>query len=163
MAVARRFTMMVVVLLVVVLAGSALWTWFSLSWPYSEGERAGVLRAGEPFRVDFDGHAAEKLEDFVAGVQISKIDGTVVFGSNTAVDRYEPGAVGGRFSVSLRFASADLAAGTYSLDVAVHARDGAPYDYRVGALRFDVYAPEASSGTWRPAREWKIEPREHES
>ena len=44
MAVARRFTVMVVILLVVVLAGSALWTWFSLSWPYSEGERAGVLQ-----------------------------------------------------------------------------------------------------------------------
>jgi lipopolysaccharide transport system ATP-binding protein len=127
-----------------------------------DGALAGVLRAGEPFRVEFGGHAPERLEDFVAGVQISKVDGTVVFGSNTAIDRYEAGSVGGRFSISLRFLSADLAAGTYSLDVAVHSRDGAPYDYRVGALRFDVYAPEAASGIWRPAREWKIEAGERE-
>jgi hypothetical protein len=32
----------IVVLLVVLLAG--LWTWFTLSWAYSEGERAGVLQ-----------------------------------------------------------------------------------------------------------------------
>ncbi|HEY0682694.1 MAG TPA: hypothetical protein VGD45_10215 [Steroidobacter sp.] len=31
-----------VVLLAVVLGG--LWTWFSLSWSYSEGERAGILQ-----------------------------------------------------------------------------------------------------------------------
>ena len=97
------------------------------------------------------------VEDFVAGVQISKIDGTVVFGSNTLIDRYAASAVAGAFTVSLRFESADLAAGAYSLDVAVHRRDGAPYDYRAGIVRFDVYAPEATAGVWRPARTWQID------
>jgi hypothetical protein len=32
----------IVLLLVVLVAG--LWTWFTLSWAYSEGERAGVLQ-----------------------------------------------------------------------------------------------------------------------
>ncbi len=121
------------------------------------GDPAGVLRAGEPFRVEFTGRAEGAVEDFVAGVQISKIDGTVVFGSNTLIDRYEARAVAGAFTVSLRFESADLAAGTYSLDVALHRRDGAPYDYRAGIVRFDVFAPEATAGVWRPARTWKID------
>jgi hypothetical protein len=34
--------LLIVVVLVVLLG--ALWTWFSLSWAYSEGERAGVLQ-----------------------------------------------------------------------------------------------------------------------
>lgn len=34
--------LILVLVLVVLLAG--LWTWFSLSWAYSEGERAGVLQ-----------------------------------------------------------------------------------------------------------------------
>ncbi len=34
---------LIVALLLVVLLGG-LWTWFSLSWAYSEGERAGVLQ-----------------------------------------------------------------------------------------------------------------------
>lgn len=36
----RRFLWITVAVLVL---GSALWTWFSLSWSYSEGDRAGVL------------------------------------------------------------------------------------------------------------------------
>ena len=34
--------LMILLGLVVVIAG--LWTWFSLSWAYSEGERAGILQ-----------------------------------------------------------------------------------------------------------------------
>jgi len=36
-----RFLVIAVVLALVLAAG---WTWFSLSWAYSEGERAGVLQ-----------------------------------------------------------------------------------------------------------------------
>lgn len=36
----RRFAW---ITLLVVILGGALWTWFSLSWAYSEGDRAGVL------------------------------------------------------------------------------------------------------------------------
>ena len=31
-------------LIVVILLAAGLWTWFSLSWSYSEGERAGTLQ-----------------------------------------------------------------------------------------------------------------------
>jgi hypothetical protein len=39
-----RFGRVLVIALVLVLLVSGLWTWFSLSWAYSEGERAGVLQ-----------------------------------------------------------------------------------------------------------------------
>jgi hypothetical protein len=32
------------ILLLLVIVGSALWTWLTLSWAYSDGERAGVLQ-----------------------------------------------------------------------------------------------------------------------
>lgn len=38
------FAKVVLIVLALVLAGVALWTWFSLSWSYSEGDRAGVLQ-----------------------------------------------------------------------------------------------------------------------
>jgi hypothetical protein len=38
------FGRIVVIVLVLVLLLAALWTWFALSWAYSEGERAGVLQ-----------------------------------------------------------------------------------------------------------------------
>lgn len=40
----RRYTKVGLVLLALVILAPVLWTWFSLSWPYSEGERAGVLQ-----------------------------------------------------------------------------------------------------------------------
>jgi hypothetical protein len=39
-----RFGRILLILLVLVLLLGAAWTWFSLSWAYSEGERAGVLQ-----------------------------------------------------------------------------------------------------------------------
>jgi hypothetical protein len=38
------FAKVVSILLALVLGGIALWTWFSLSWSYSEGDRAGILQ-----------------------------------------------------------------------------------------------------------------------
>ena len=40
----RIFARVVLIALVLIVLGGALWTWFSLSWAYSEGERAGVLQ-----------------------------------------------------------------------------------------------------------------------
>jgi len=40
----RVFARVVLIGLVLVVLLGALWTWFSLSWAYSEGERAGVLQ-----------------------------------------------------------------------------------------------------------------------
>jgi hypothetical protein len=34
----------VLILLVVIVAGAALWTWLTLSWAYADGTRAGVLQ-----------------------------------------------------------------------------------------------------------------------
>ena len=40
----RRFGRILLMVLVLALLLGGLWTWFSLSWSYSEGERAGVLQ-----------------------------------------------------------------------------------------------------------------------
>jgi hypothetical protein len=39
-----RFGRLLLIVAVLVVLLGALWTWFSLSWAYSEGERAGVLQ-----------------------------------------------------------------------------------------------------------------------
>jgi hypothetical protein len=39
-----RFGRILGILLALVVVIAALWTWFALSWSYSEGERAGVLQ-----------------------------------------------------------------------------------------------------------------------
>jgi lipopolysaccharide transport system ATP-binding protein len=120
------------------------------------GEETRMIPAGAPFRVELSGETRGPLLDFVAGVQISRIDGTVVFGSNTLIDGHESGRVEGSFEVALEIDAADLAAGTYSLDAAIHAADGAPYDYRRDVARFDVFTLEKTAGVWRPRRRWDL-------
>jgi ABC-type polysaccharide/polyol phosphate transport system ATPase subunit len=120
------------------------------------GAAAGTLQAGRPFRVELTGTAAAPISDFVAGVRISRIDGTTVFGTNTRVDGHEAERIEGPFRIEIDFSAADLTAGTYALDAAVHAADGAPYDYRADVLRFDVFAPEATAGVWRASRRWNL-------
>ena len=40
----RRFGRVAIILIAILILLPVLWTWFSLSWAYSEGERAGVLQ-----------------------------------------------------------------------------------------------------------------------
>jgi len=120
------------------------------------GEPAGVLTAGRPFRVEIAGTADRAIADFVAGIRIARVDGTTVFGTNTRIDGHLAERVEGPFRIAVSFSAADLASGTYALDVAVHAADGAPYDYRADVLRFDVRAPEATASVWRAPRRWDL-------
>jgi hypothetical protein len=39
-----RFGRWLIIMLMVFLVGSGLWTWLTLNWAYAEGERAGVLQ-----------------------------------------------------------------------------------------------------------------------
>ena len=98
--------------------------------------------------------AGEPLADFVFGFQFSTVAGAVVFGSNTLARRPCAGHLLRRRRGALEIPSVDLAPGVYALDAAVHARDGAPYDYRRDVLRFEVTADAASAGVWSPPRKW---------
>lgn len=39
----NRFGRVVLIVLALIVVAAVLWTWFTLSWAYSEGERAGAL------------------------------------------------------------------------------------------------------------------------
>jgi hypothetical protein len=100
--------------------------------------------------------ASSPLADFVFGFGISTVAGATVFGTNTSIDGFIPGQLGGSATVVLDILSLDLAPGVYSVDAAIHARDGSPYDYRRDVLRFEVTAERASAGVWSPERKWSF-------
>ena len=52
--------------------------------------------------------------------------------------------------VTFRDRSLDLVEGTYKLDVAVHKRDGAPYDYHRLLYTFRVKSRSRDVGIYRP-------------
>ncbi|HKA37712.1 MAG TPA: ABC transporter ATP-binding protein [Thermoanaerobaculia bacterium] len=121
------------------------------------GNRAGRISSREPAALRMRVRAAVPLSDFVFGFAISTVAGAVVFGSNTDIDGFAPGEFAGEGSVTLEIPACALAPGLYSADAAVHARDGAPYDYRRDVLRFEVTADTATAGVWNPDRRWRFE------
>ncbi len=50
-----------------------------------------------------------------------------------------------------------LAPGEYVVDVAVHTRDGAPYDYQRKALTLTVTARTGGVGVYFPEHHWEFE------
>jgi hypothetical protein len=54
--------------------------------------------------------------------------------------------------------SLDLTEGTYKLDVAVHKRDGFPYDYHRLLYTFRVKSRVKDVGIFRPPHSWAFSP-----
>ena len=120
------------------------------------GRPVSRIGSGEPARLAMEVGAAAPLSDFVFGFGIATVAGTTVFGSNTAIDGFVAGELGRAATAVLDIPSLDLAPGVYSVDAAVHARDGSPYDYRRDVLRFEVTADRAGAGVWNPERRWSF-------
>jgi len=120
----------------------------------AEGRPVALLESGGPARFLLDVRAPGGLADFVFGIAISTVSGAPVFGSNTDIDGLVPEDFRGEATVVLEIPSLDLAAGVYSVDAAVHARDGSPYDYRRDLLRFEVSAERSAAGVWNPRHAW---------
>jgi hypothetical protein len=55
-----------------------------------------------------------------------------------------------------RIESLDLVDGTYKLDVAVHRRDGYPYDYHRLRYTFRVKSRSRDVGIYRPRHAWRF-------
>jgi ABC-type polysaccharide/polyol phosphate transport system ATPase subunit len=123
----------------------------------AEGRSAERVRSGAPATLEMDVEASEPLADFVFGFAVASSDGTAVFGTNTDIDGFQPREFSGRARIRLEIPALALAPGTYSVDAAVHARNGTPYDHRRAALRFEVIADRPIGGVWNPARRWDFQ------
>ena len=123
----------------------------------AEGRSAERVRSGAPATLEMDVEASEPLADFVFGFAVASSDGTAVFGTNTDLDGFRPREFSGRARIRLEIPALALAPGIYSVDAAIHARNGTPYDHRRAALRFEVVADRPAAGVWNPARRWDFQ------
>ncbi|HEY2739728.1 MAG TPA: ABC transporter ATP-binding protein [Thermoanaerobaculia bacterium] len=112
------------------------------------------LQSGEDATFEIEVRAAAALTDFVFGVAIATPRGTEVWGTNTDLAGYVPASFAGAVTVRLTCPAFRLAAGEYTVDVAVHARDGAPYDYHRRALSFTVTESRGGVGVYSPEHRW---------
>jgi ABC-type polysaccharide/polyol phosphate transport system ATPase subunit len=109
---------------------------------------------GEPLTVALAIRARAPVEDFVFGIGIFTADGVSVYGTNTHLEEFLPRLAHGEGEVHFRIQELRLVEGTYLLDVAVHKRDGTPYDYHRGLHSFRVKSRVKDVGVHRPLHAW---------
>jgi ABC-type polysaccharide/polyol phosphate transport system ATPase subunit len=118
------------------------------------GEPSFVFHTGDPMSIRLSVRAAKPTGDFVFGVGLFNADGVCCFGTNTELEQMQPDQLVGEADVTFAIDSLDLVEGSYKLDVAVHKRDGAPYDYHRLLYTFRVASRSRDVGIFRPRHHW---------
>lgn len=98
------------------------------------------------------------VEESVFGMAILRDDGLWCYGSNTAIDGMHLPPLGEKGVVEVPLESLGFIAGTYYLDVAVHAKDGYPFDYHSFLYSFRVESEMRDVGVFRLPHRWTIQP-----
>ena len=124
----------------------------------AQGETSHIFQSGDPMAIHLSVRAHQPTTDFVFGVGIYSAEGVNCYGTNTHLEDFTPQEVRGEGEVVFRLESLDLVEGTYKLDVAVHKRDGYPYDYHRLLYTFRVKSRSKEVGIYRPKHTWSFSP-----
>ncbi len=120
------------------------------------GEERYLVTTGEDVVFEIRARAEKPLDDFVFGVAISTPRDFEVWGTNTDIEGYAAGHFEGEATVRLACPALRLAPGEYVVDIAIHSKEGAPYDYQRRALAFTVTATAGSVGVYAPEHRWEF-------
>ncbi|MBI2833451.1 MAG: ABC transporter ATP-binding protein [Acidobacteria bacterium] len=123
-----------------------------------DGQPSHVFHSGERVTVKLGVTASRPIADFVFGIGIFNADGVCCYGTNTDLEELTAVELSGSGTVLLTIESLDLVEGTYKLDVAVHKRDGFPYDYHRLLYTFRVKSRTKDVGIFRPPHKWEFSP-----
>jgi hypothetical protein len=119
-----------------------------------QDQPAHVFHSGDPMAIALHVRAHQATDDFVFGISIFNTDGVCCYGTNTFIEEMAPQQLSGEIDIRFAVESLDLVEGTYKLDVAVHKRDGFPYDYHRQLYTFRVKSRTHDVGIYRPRHHW---------
>ena len=119
-----------------------------------ENKAAFIFHSGDPMSIRLRVRAHHSVEDFVFGVGLFNADGVCCYGTNTDAEEMTPEHLGGESEIAFQIDALDLVEGTYKIDVAVHKRDGVPYDYHRLLYTFRVKSRTHDVGIYRPRHRW---------
>jgi ABC-2 type transport system ATP-binding protein/lipopolysaccharide transport system ATP-binding protein len=120
------------------------------------GREKYIYEAGEGCEVVFNVTSSQTQTDFAFGIGIFDAGGTCCYGTNTVIERFASKSLRGRGEVRIRIPRIDLVNGTYFLDVAVHKRDGFPFDYHHFQYTFRVTSTHRDVGVVRIPHQWRF-------
>lgn len=110
----------------------------------------------EPFTIEFDVHAEKPEKDFVFGIGVFNSEGTSCYGTNTFIDDFKSRSISGKGKIKVHIPALNLINGTYFLNIAVHKRDGYPFDYHHFQYTFRVTSTYKDVGILRIPHQWEF-------
>ena len=119
-----------------------------------DGQAGHVFHSGDRVDIRISMRAPLAIEDFVIGVGIFNAEGVCCFGTNTGIANLQSERLVGDVEAVFTIEHLDLVEGTYKLDVAVHKRDGYPYDYHRLLYTFRVKSRRKDVGIYVPRHQW---------
>ena len=120
------------------------------------GQPSHVFHSGEPLSIVLRLRAKQPTDDVVFGIGVFNAEGVCCYGTNTFIEEMNPAALNGDAEATFAIDALDLVEGTYKLDVAVHKRDGYPYDYHRLLYTFRVKSRMHDVGIYRPKHRWSF-------
>lgn len=124
----------------------------------SNGKEKHIFQTGESMEIQMTVRANERVKDFVFGIGLFNSEGVCCYGSNTHIEQFKPQKFYGEGTVRIKIKRLNLIAGTYYLDVAIHKKDGFPYDYHRHLYTLRVKSSIADVGIFRPEHSWHFSP-----
>jgi ABC-2 type transport system ATP-binding protein/lipopolysaccharide transport system ATP-binding protein len=120
------------------------------------GEEKHVFTPEEGLLIEMDVVAHTPADDFAFGIGLFNSQGISCYGTNTLLEDFEPVSIRGEGKVVCRIERLNLVNGTYYLDIAVHKRDGYPFDYHRNLYSFLVSSTHKDVGIVRLAHRWSF-------
>jgi hypothetical protein len=120
----------------------------------ASGQPAHVFPSGASMEIRLHVQAHRPIADLVFGVGIFNAEGVCCYGTNTDVEGAVSGSMSGHGEARFTINRLDLVGGTYKVDVAVHRKNGAPYDYHRLLYTLRVTSPLKEAGIFRPPHRW---------
>jgi ABC-type polysaccharide/polyol phosphate transport system ATPase subunit len=117
-----------------------------------------VFHTGQAMTVRVKVHARQPIDDVVFGIGLFNADGVCCYGTNTYIEDIHLDGIERDAEATFAISSLDLVEGTYKVDVAVHKRDGYPYDYHRLLYTFRVKSRTHDVGIYRPKHTWTFSP-----
>ena len=121
-----------------------------------KGREKYIYQSDEPLDIQFDVEARSVENDFVFGIGVFNGEGINCYGSNTLLENYSARKILGKGKVRLTVPALGLVNGTYFLDIAVHKRDGYPFDYHHFQYTFRVTSSHRDVGIARIPHRWEF-------
>jgi len=116
-----------------------------------------LYKTGDSLTIELVYKAYQPIEEPVFGIGIFRDDETYCYGTNTHIEKINIPRIDGEGKVKFCIDHLELTEGKYFLDVAIHTKDGLPFDYHTHGYSFEVMSMIKDLGIYRPAHRWEFE------